>query len=78
MSMTRRRNLLALGERYKGAIDVATMKTIMDTRLEQGGATVDGTIFQVIAVPASRELWVKTPGHQDWTRVPLAPLFGKD
>jgi hypothetical protein len=74
-TMARRRNLLTLAEKYRGRFDPRVMMKVLDTTIEQGGATVEGTIYQVIAVPAGLTLWLKVPGLQDWTEVGLAPLF---
>jgi hypothetical protein len=76
-SIKRRQNLLALGEIYKGSFSPYVMMRVLDTPIDQGGATVEGTIYQVIAVPAQLKLWVKVPGLQDWTMIRLGPLFKK-
>lgn len=74
-TMKRRSNLLSLGENYKGTFSPRVMMKVLDTTIDQGGATVEGTIYQVIAVPAQLKLWVKVPGLQDWTMIRLGPLF---
>jgi len=83
-TVRRRENLLALGQKNKGNINVKTMKAILDTPLDKGGATwpVDGgmktacrTTYQVILVPASLQIWIKVPGFQDWTEIELNSLF---
>lgn len=72
----RKGNLLKLGEQYKGAITPEVMmKNIMDIDIKKGGATNAGTIFQIVAAPADRKIWVKVPGHVEWTEVALEPLF---
>jgi hypothetical protein len=72
----RKGNLLKLAARYKGAITPEVMmKKIMDVDIKDGGATHGGTIFQIVAAPADRKVWIKVPGRVDWTEVPLAPLF---
>jgi len=71
----RRANLLALAGKHKGGITHRTMMQILDVPIERGGATVEGTIYQVVAVPATRTFWIKMPGIQDWTEIPLKPLF---
>ncbi|MBI4767115.1 MAG: hypothetical protein HY787_21425 [Deltaproteobacteria bacterium] len=74
----RKGNLLKLGAKYKGAITPEVMmKKIMDVDIKDGGATHAGTIFQVVAAPADRKIWVKVPGHVDWTEVPLGQIFQK-
>ena len=77
-TMQRRRNLLALGEKHKGTFSPQVMMKVLDTTIDQGGATVEGTIYQAIAVPAQLRLWLKVPGLQDWTEIELGPLFRKD
>ena len=85
-TVRRWKNLLSLGHEKKGKIDLGVMKKILDTPMNKGGATwpVDGsmripyrTTYQIIAVPASLQLWLKIPGFQDWTGVELKSLFGK-
>jgi hypothetical protein len=72
----RKGNLLKLSAKYKGAITPEVMmKKIMDVDIKDGGATHAGTIFQIVAAPADRKIWVKVPGRVDWTEVPLEPLF---
>jgi hypothetical protein len=77
-TMQRRSNLLALGEKYKGTFSPQVMMKVLDTTIDQGGPTVEGTIYQVIAVPVQLKLWIKVPGLQDWTEIALGPLFGKN
>ena len=72
----RKGNLLKLSAKYKGTITPEVMmKKIMDVDIKDGGATHAGTIFQIVAAPADRKIWVKVPGRVDWTEVPLEPLF---
>lgn len=54
----------------------------MDTPTNKGGAAwpADGsmpyrTTYQIVAEPASLQLWLKVPGFQDWTGVGLEGLF---
>ena len=72
----RKGNLLKLSARYKGAITPEVMmEKIMDVAIKDGGATHAGTIFQIVAAPADRKIWVKVPGRVDWTEISLGPLF---
>jgi hypothetical protein len=74
----RKGNLIRLATKYKGAITPEIMmKYIMDVKQKDGGATVDGTIYQVVAAPADRTIWIKVPGRVDWTEIPLKKIFGK-
>jgi len=76
-TMKRRSNLLSLGENYKGTFSPRVMMKVLDTTIDQGGSTHEGTIYQVIAVPAQLKLWIKVPDLQDWTMIRLGPLFKK-
>ncbi|WP_052316639.1 C45 family autoproteolytic acyltransferase/hydolase [Thioalkalivibrio nitratireducens] len=79
-SIKRRDNLLKLGRENKGTINISKMMKILDTSMQQGGATwpPEGdirTVYQVIAEPETLRLWIKVPGHQDWTDVDLNDYF---
>lgn len=71
MTRTRRQNLLTLAKHLKGSIDNKTMMKMMDTRIEDLGATTDMTIYQMVVVPSRYELWFKIPGAQDWTNIDM-------
>jgi hypothetical protein len=72
---SRRQNLLNLAEHFKGSIDAARMKKILDTRLKDLGATTDNTVYQVIAVPGSMSLSLKIPELTDWTDIPIGDFL---
>ena len=72
---TRRQNLLSLAEHFKGSIDVSRMKKILDTRLEDLGATTDSTVYQVIAEPGVKALSLKVPGMTGWTDMPAGDFL---
>ncbi len=82
-TIARRDNLLARAREFKGSIDAHHMMEIFDLALldkdgkvdPQGGATVDGTIYQVTAVPRDRILYLKAPGTFDWQKIDLKALF---
>ena len=82
-TIARRDNLLARARESKGSIDADRMMKIFDLALldkdgkvnPQGGATVDGTIYQVAAVPRDRILYLKAPGTFDWQKIELKSLF---
>jgi hypothetical protein len=74
---SRRKNLLNLAEHFKGSIDVARMKKILDTRLKDLGATTDNTVYQIIAVPQSMTLSLKVPELTDWTDIPMGDFLGR-
>jgi len=72
---SRRQNLLNLAEHFKGNIDVPRMKKILNTSLEDLGATTSGTVYQVIAVPGRMELSLKIPEMTDWTDIPIGDFL---
>lgn len=74
-SRLRSDNLTALAEADKGRINANTMKKIMDTTTGEGGAIHADTIYQFVAEPSEREVWVKAPGFQDWTLINYGKLF---
>lgn len=79
-SVKRRQNLLSMGREQKGSINPDTMKKILDTPIDQGGATWPSqgmirTVYQVITVPEQLKIWIKVPGYQDWTDVNLKAIF---
>ncbi len=77
MTVERRANLLALGEKHRGAFNIQKMKDVLGITVDKGGATHAGqTTFQMIIVPDRLEMYVKIPDFQDWTgfslKVPLS------
>jgi hypothetical protein len=75
LTRTRRQNLLNLAEHFKGSIDLPRMKKILDTRIEDLGATSDSTVYQIIAVPDSMTLSLKAPETVEWTDVPVGDFM---
>ena len=72
---TRRQNLLNLAEHFKGSIDMSRMKKILDTRIEDLGATTGNTVYQVIAEPGSMILSLKVPDMIEWTDIPVGEFL---
>ena len=70
--MTRRENLIALCEASKGQIDEQKMMSIIETPLEEGGAQNELTVYQMVAVPETRMLWLRVIGGADWTQIDLS------
>lgn len=70
-SFTRRDNLIRLCEDSKGAIDADIMKQIITTRVSDGGAADKITVYQIVAVPADKVLWVKAADSERWAEVDL-------
>lgn len=75
MTRTRRQNLLTLAKHLKGSIDSRTMMKIMDTRIEDLGATTDMTLYQMVVVPERFELWFKIPNVQEWTQIDMKAIL---
>jgi hypothetical protein len=73
---TRRDNLIALAEHLKGTIDERRMREILDTPIEDLGATGDRTVYQIVARPGTLDLWLKAAPFADWTALPLGDLLG--
>ncbi|NMB77954.1 MAG: peptidase M1 [Methanomicrobiales archaeon] len=85
-SSSRYNGLLKLAGEAKGSINPEKMMAIRDVRFENGGATFYhsglggspySTIHQVVFVPATKTLWLKTT-EEAWQRVELRPLFGAE
>lgn len=74
----RRQNLLELCKARKGTIDAQAMMEIIDTRLEDGGAANPYTVYQLVAVPASRTLWLKTIDRAEWTEFDVGAFLDRD
>lgn len=71
LTRTRRQNLLTLAKHLKGTIDNKTMMKMLDTKIEDLGATTDMTIYQMVVVPSRYELWFKISGSQSWTEIDM-------
>ncbi|MGD9580707.1 MAG: C45 family autoproteolytic acyltransferase/hydrolase [Vampirovibrionia bacterium] len=75
-SKLRRKNLLNIAQNNKGNITEQTVKDILDTTIENGGATfTDKTVFQFVFTPKTKQLEIKAPGYSDWTTIPLSELL---
>ena len=76
-TVQRYENILKLGRKFRGRFSPAVMMQLLDTTIPEGGPTeLRTTIFQVVAEPASRRIWIKMPRIQDWTGFDLTPIFG--
>lgn len=72
----RQTNLETLAEAGKGEIGPARMRAIMDTLLDDGGATpADENIYRFVAVPHTLQWWIRVPEHVGWVHADLAKLF---
>lgn len=72
---SRRQNMLTLAKHLKGTIDNKTMMKMMDTRIDDLGATTDMTVYQMVVVPLRFELWFKVPGVQEWVEIDMRELL---
>lgn len=79
-TVTRRNNLLRLGQSMKGYITPQAMMKILDTTIPEGGATFPdegliGTIYQVVAAPAQFKMWLKAREYSSWEEIDLKNHF---
>lgn len=75
-SIPRLNHLLQLADQNKGVIDVARMCSIMDVDFEHGGATVNGSLYQIVCEPESFTFKLKTRNRRDrWVDIPIADLL---
>ena len=74
-SLTRRKNMLALAEKYKGQIDPALMQDLMARRVEKDGPMSDLTVFQMVVEPKDMNLWLKVTDASDWTKINLGSFL---
>ncbi|MDO5563008.1 MAG: hypothetical protein Q4F74_05275, partial [Synergistaceae bacterium] len=71
LTRSRRQNLLTLAKHFKGTINSEIMMKIMDTRIEDLGATNDMTLYQIVTTPETYTIWLKIPGAQNWTEIDM-------
>ena len=69
LTISRRQNLLSLAKHFKGVIDEVVMMKMLDTKYEDLGATTESTLYQIVGIPETYKLWVKIPGHEEWTEI---------
>ena len=76
-AISRRENLLKLLDSKKGSVDVSVMQDIIATPFEDGGAMLDLTVYQLVVVPETFELWIRIIDAEDdaWFSVDLASLL---
>ena len=44
----------------------------MATPMEAGGSQNELTVYQIVAVPETKTLWLRVTGGADWTQIDLA------
>ncbi len=80
-TIKRRKNLLKMGNEYKGKFNIGIMEKILKTPINKGGATSYSvkngffTGYQVITKPGSQELWLRIPDYQNWVKINLQRLY---
>lgn len=67
----------ANSDAYYGKFNVNVMKQLMSLYAAHGGAVHNGTVLQVIAVPADLLLWIRGYNYSDWQQIELSRLFGR-
>lgn len=78
LSYTRYKNLIALGDKYKGKFTAQLMMDILDTPIDKGGATRGAwAVQQLVVVPAELKLWIKALGSAKWTEVDLKKISSR-
>ena len=48
------------------------MREIIETPLEDGGAAIDLTVYQMVVIPETQMLWLNVIGGSGWTQVDLS------
>lgn len=70
-SFTRRKDMMAMAEKYKGHIDVARMQQIMQTPMSEHGPKHTATVYQLVYEPKTMHLWMHIEGANDWQEVDM-------
>ena len=73
--LTRRSNLIRLCEAEKGKMTEEKMMRIIETPIEEGGAENELTVYQLVVVPGTMNLWMRVIGGSDWTPVDLGSFL---
>ncbi|MEI6172107.1 MAG: C45 family autoproteolytic acyltransferase/hydrolase [Bacteroidota bacterium] len=77
---TRRKNLMRLGEQYRGDITPEKMMMIIDQTLPLDGATFPEsglikTIYSVVVRPSELKIWFKVREYSGWEEIDLKSYF---
>ena len=75
MGKTRRDGLLALCRAQKGNIDVEAMKRIITTEMKDGGAANTFTVYQIVTVPRTQEMWIRVVDRGDFVKIDLTKYW---
>ena len=77
-SLNRRNNLLQCAREYFGRgqkIGLSEFSAILGKDAAEGGAKVNGTLFQIIAAPKEQIWYVKLKNQPDWSEIRLMNLL---
>jgi len=72
---------LANSSTYNGLLTADTMKTMLETTIPDGGGSfptsgyADETVYQIVAVPQTRVIWIRLPKYYSWEQIDLSGLF---
>ena len=67
---------LAQSPDYMGHFTPELMQDYLMVPMEEGGGYHNGTVYQVVAVPERKAIWLHAGEYADWEEVPLASLLG--
>ncbi len=72
-SISRRNNLISLCEQSKGQIDAEQMMRIIGTDYNDGGAMNEFTVYQLVVIPRTLQIWVRVIDAQEprWEAIDL-------
>ncbi len=73
--ITRRENLVNLCEAARGKINPEKMMEIIETKVEDGGAMNELTVYQMVVIPETRMLWLKSVNRSGWVQIDLADFL---
>lgn len=73
-SVCRRENLLRQAQKY-AKISVEEMKEILSVPYSEGGAKVNGTMFQIAVDVECQDWYIRTCLMNDWAYIPLSVLL---
>ena len=60
-----------MAEHLKGSLDPKRIQKIMETHYDDLGALSDQTVWQLVVVPQTLEMWIRVPSITAWTPIPL-------
>ncbi|GAA5261979.1 C45 family autoproteolytic acyltransferase/hydolase [Methanocalculus sp. MC3] len=66
---------LAQSPAYMGHFTPELMQEYLMVPMEEGGAYHAGTVYQVVAVPETRTIWLHACEYSEWEEIPLVSLL---